>query len=173
MGIVSLSEAANRHGLSRKFIRTLLAAGKIGGSYQPALRRWQIDAEPLASYLASKGIATATRASLVSIAVVGASAEWFAEFSGRLPPGHSAAHAATAFDAGRCFELLRPTVAVIDCRIGRQEALDLGRRLSGTRVKCIALLVEDEGHPEQLLNAGYGKLIPAPWPPAAVADLLR
>lgn len=167
----SLNSASAYSGLSRAFLRRLVNGKLVRGSYADAVNRWQLDKSSLDAYLEANGLQPAIRPR-VAIVVVGAPADWFTDFAGRLPAGHSASHAAALFDAGRQLELSRPTVAVVDFAMGRSEALDLGRRLSACRVRCVALANEDEGDVIALSQAGYSAAIKKPVNPAAVIEVL-
>lgn len=142
------------------------------GGYAAALGRWQVDADSLQRYLEAGGyVAPQQPPHVVGIVAIGTPGAWFSEFAAYLPAGHTATIAHGLFEAGRVLELVRPTVAVVDFRIGRNESLELGRRLD--RLKRIALANEDEEDRGMLTVNGYSVILQKPVSPQAAAEAVR
>jgi hypothetical protein len=171
---LTLEAAAEECNVPRPYIKKLVNEKKVRGGLFLPLKRWRIDMDSLKTYLRGKGYLmpddNPTRVQCVI--VVGTPLAWAAEFCDSLPAGLRSVYAGSCFEAGRVFERERPDLAVIDFRISRGDAIDLGARLTKAMVRCVSLANEDESDQRGLRELGFACVLKKPCKVIAVRDAI-
>lgn len=168
----NLRAASKATGLSRDYLRTLIKRRQVRGTFVKSYGRWQVDMESLLGHLRSTGFQVNEALTTITVVVVGTTLPWVADFAEHLPAGLRAVYAGSPFDCGRCVEQDRPRMAVLDFRIGRGIAVDLGRRLVKMSIPCVGLTLEDEGDVSGLQRAGFAAVVRNPIKIATVRDAI-
>jgi hypothetical protein len=167
---VTLKAASRATGLSRDYIRKLILARSVRGKRPEDYGRWQVDMQSLLGHLRSKGFQVSEQLRTLTIVVVGTSLAWVADFSEHLPVGLNAIYAGSPFDCGRAIERDQPGLAVLDFRMGRGIAIDLGRRLLKMSIPCVGLALEDESDAPGLRRLGFSQVVRSPVAIPVVRD---
>lgn len=165
--VLSLAAAARRLGISRRILRALTTRKRYQPAFKRGLRQWHVNMSMLVELLRGDGIDAWSHSLNYTLMVVGAAGPWEREFAQCLPPYLRPQFAPSVFDAGVVYARDQPALAVIDCRIGRGEAEELGRRFEKQSLKTIGLIAEDE---TANASRSFTAVIKHPASPVAVRD---